>query len=208
MGLQEIAPAPLSRQTANAAHAPVAAPGVKAATAVTKHAVTSASARAAADSPTPAKADSMPAPVATASGATAPAASAAGASATGAPATGAPATGAPAAPADSAPAKSPSAENAAATDSAAAHVGYKDGVYSGYGRSRHGDIEATVEIKGGRIVSAMITQCLTQYSCSWISALPPQVVERQSAEVDYVSGATQSSNAFYGAVVQALGKSK
>jgi len=38
--------------------------------------------------------------------------------------------------------------------------------------------------------------------------LPPQVVERQSAEVDYVSGATQSANAFYFAVVDALSKAK
>jgi len=34
------------------------------------------------------------------------------------------------------------------------------------------------------------------------------VVERQSAEVDYVTGATQSTNAFYYAVVQALSKAK
>ena len=38
--------------------------------------------------------------------------------------------------------------------------------------------------------------------------LPPQVIARQSAEVDYVSGATQSSNAFYGAVVDALKQAK
>jgi len=38
--------------------------------------------------------------------------------------------------------------------------------------------------------------------------LPPQVVTRQSAEVDYVSGATQSSNAFYYAIVEALSKAK
>jgi uncharacterized protein with FMN-binding domain len=34
------------------------------------------------------------------------------------------------------------------------------------------------------------------------------VAERQSAEVDYVSGATESTNAFYFAVVEALGKAK
>ena len=84
----------------------------------------------------------------------------------------------------------------------------KDGVYSGYGRSRHGDIEATVSIKNGKIAEAFISQCLTQYSCSWIAALPPQVVARQSAEVDYISGATQSTNAFYYAVVAALKKAK
>jgi uncharacterized protein with FMN-binding domain len=84
----------------------------------------------------------------------------------------------------------------------------KDGTYSGYGTSRHGDIEAAVQIKDGRIVSAYITQCLTRYSCSRIAAIIPQVVARQSAEVDYVSGATQSSDAFYYAVREALSKAK
>jgi uncharacterized protein with FMN-binding domain len=81
---------------------------------------------------------------------------------------------------------------------------YKDGTYAGWGSSRHGDIEATVVIAGGRIVSTAITQCLTRYSCSWIAALPGQVISRQSADVDYVSGATQSTNAFYYAVADAL----
>jgi uncharacterized protein with FMN-binding domain len=84
----------------------------------------------------------------------------------------------------------------------------KDGTYSGWGTSRHGDIQASVEIKDGRIISASISQCLTRYSCSWISMLPPQVVTRQSPETDYVSGATQSTNAFYYAVVEALSKAK
>lgn len=85
---------------------------------------------------------------------------------------------------------------------------YKDGAYSGWGTSRHGDIQATVVIEGGRIVSASISQCLTRYSCSWIAALPPQIVTRQSAECDFVSGATQSTNAFYYAVLEALAKAK
>jgi uncharacterized protein with FMN-binding domain len=85
---------------------------------------------------------------------------------------------------------------------------YKDGTYSGWGTSRHGDIQASVVIENGRIASASIAQCLTRYSCSWIAHLPPQVVSRQSPEVDYVSGATQSVNAFYYAVVEALSKAK
>jgi len=89
-----------------------------------------------------------------------------------------------------------------------AHPQLKDGTYSGWGTSRHGDIQATVVVESGRIASAVISQCLTRYSCSWIAALPPQVVARQSAEVDYVSGATQSTNAFYYAVVEALTKAK
>ena len=87
-------------------------------------------------------------------------------------------------------------------------AGYADGVYYGWGTSRHGDIQAEVEIQGGRIASARIAQCLTRYSCSWIAMLPGQVTSRQSPDVDYVSGATQSSNAFYYAVVDALLKAK
>jgi uncharacterized protein with FMN-binding domain len=85
---------------------------------------------------------------------------------------------------------------------------YKDGTYLGWGTSRHGDIQASVVIADGRIASATIAQCLTRYSCSVIAKLPPQVAERQSPEVDYVSGATQSTNAFYYAVVDALSKAK
>jgi uncharacterized protein with FMN-binding domain len=102
----------------------------------------------------------------------------------------------------------PTPAQPAAADTSTADAPLKDGVYSGYGRSRHGDIEATVAIKNGKITEAFISQCLTQYSCSWIAALPPQVVARQSAEVDYVSGATQSTNAFYYAVIAALKKAK
>jgi uncharacterized protein with FMN-binding domain len=84
----------------------------------------------------------------------------------------------------------------------------KDGTYKGWGTSRHGDIEAAVEIKAGRIVNAYITQCLTRYSCDRIAIIIPQVVARQSAEVDFVSGATQSTNAFYYAILEALSKAK
>jgi uncharacterized protein with FMN-binding domain len=65
-------------------------------------------------------------------------------------------------------------------------------------------VEATVIIEKGRITAAAISRCLTRYSCSWIAHLQPQVVERQSPEVDNVSGATESANAFYYAVVEAL----
>jgi len=106
-----------------------------------------------------------------------------------------------ASPAPAAPAAAPTATTAAAPH-------WKDGTYLGWGSSRHGDIQASVEIRDGRIVSATIAQCLTRYSCSWIAALPPQVAARQSPETDYVSGATQSTNAFYYAVVEALSKAK
>jgi uncharacterized protein with FMN-binding domain len=84
----------------------------------------------------------------------------------------------------------------------------KDGIYTGWGTSRHGDIQASVEIRDGKIFAASISQCLTRYPCSRIEHIVPQVVARQSADVDYVSGATQSANAFYQAVVEALSKAK
>jgi uncharacterized protein with FMN-binding domain len=85
---------------------------------------------------------------------------------------------------------------------------WKDGKFSGWGSCRHGDIEATVEIKDGRIVSAVISDCRTRYSCDVIDMIIPQVVTRQSADVDTVSGATQSADAFYGAVMSALARAK
>ena len=114
----------------------------------------------------------------------------------------------PSAPALAAP-SAPSASSASASAQATADKPqYHDGTYFGWGTSRHGDIQAQVVIENGRIAAATIAQCLTRYSCSVIARLPPQVAERQSPEVDYVSGATQSTNAFYYAVVEALGQAK
>jgi uncharacterized protein with FMN-binding domain len=85
---------------------------------------------------------------------------------------------------------------------------YKDGTYTGWGTCRHGDIQASVTIEGGRITATSISQCWTRYSCSWVAHLPAQIVSRQSPDCDYVTGATQSANAFYWAVVDALNKAK
>ncbi|MEO8484208.1 MAG: FMN-binding protein [Acidobacteriota bacterium] len=140
-------------------------------------------------------------------------ASALGAS-TGSPTAAAPAAAAPAVETSVAPVAAatatptPSALAAAATVGAPVKVALKDGSYTGWGTCRHGDIQATVVIASGRILSATISQCWTRYPCSWISPLPPQVAQRQSAEVDYVTGATQSTNAFYDAVMDALAKAK
>jgi uncharacterized protein with FMN-binding domain len=125
-----------------------------------------------------------------------------------APAMSAPAPNTPAAttPVVSAPIAAPAP--APAAPAAAPAPKYKDGTYTGWGTSRHGDIQAEVVIEGGRIISANIAQCLTRYSCNVIGRLPPEVPQRQSAEVDYVSGATQSTNAYYYAVTEALGKAK
>jgi uncharacterized protein with FMN-binding domain len=83
---------------------------------------------------------------------------------------------------------------------------WKDGTFTGWGTSRHGDIQAAVVIEGGRIQKATITECNTRYSCDVIDMLPPQVAARQSADVDYVSRATESADAFFYAVTEALNK--
>ena len=57
-------------------------------------------------------------------------------------------------------------------------------------------------------MSATIAQCLTRYSCDIIDILPPQVAKKQSPNVDSVGGATQSADAFYYAVYDALAKAK
>jgi len=83
---------------------------------------------------------------------------------------------------------------------------YRDGSYTGLGSSRHGTIGVTVVVQGGKIATAKISQCGTRYPCSMISALPGAVVAQQSATVDFVSGATDSSTAFTDAVANALAK--
>jgi len=91
---------------------------------------------------------------------------------------------------------------------AATTAAYKDGTYTGTGTSRHGNITASVVVQGGKIVSADITQCGTRYPCSDIASLPGQVVARQSAPVNLVSGATDSSHAYQGAIQNALMQAK
>jgi len=102
----------------------------------------------------------------------------------------------------------PPAPSAPEVPAPAVEARFKDGTYLGWGYCRHGDIQASVVVEAGRITSATIARCLTRYSCSWIEALPGQVVSRQSPEVDYVSGATESTDAFHDAVADAVSKAK
>lgn len=90
------------------------------------------------------------------------------------------------------------------TTSGATIVAYSDGTYTGSGTSRFGGFEVAVTIAGGRITGVDITRATTRYPASRVARLPGQVVERQSAAVDMVSGATASSRAFRDAVAQAL----
>jgi uncharacterized protein with FMN-binding domain len=81
---------------------------------------------------------------------------------------------------------------------------WRDGTYTGWGQSFHGDIEARVVIRDGRIVEAGIATCGTRYDCNVIHTLINQPVQRQRAQVDNVSGASESSDAYYYGLLEAL----
>jgi uncharacterized protein with FMN-binding domain len=81
---------------------------------------------------------------------------------------------------------------------------YTDGTWTGAASNAYGKVEVAVRIQGGRITAAQITRTTTFYPASFIAALPGQVVQRQSADVDVVSTATASWQDFVNAVQQAL----
>jgi uncharacterized protein with FMN-binding domain len=86
--------------------------------------------------------------------------------------------------------------------------GYRDGRFTGTGTSQYGDVSVEVTVKGQRVVSVEITAATTFFPANAASPLIPEVIARQSAPVDIVSGATGSSKAFHGAVQHALGKAR
>jgi uncharacterized protein with FMN-binding domain len=93
--------------------------------------------------------------------------------------------------------------NATATATATA-TSYADGTYTGTGSSRFGNVTVSVTTSGGVITNVQITKVTTSYPVSRIASLPAQVVQHQTANVNVVSGATYSSQAFKQAVQQAL----
>jgi uncharacterized protein with FMN-binding domain len=112
---------------------------------------------------------------------------------------------APAAVASVAPAAAPTqaaADSGQPTASAAAT--YKDGSYTGSGNSRHGGMDVTVVISGGRIISANVVSCYTRYSCGDVDPLVSEAVSMQAVPRDHVSGATDSSKAYKDALAAAL----
>ncbi len=114
----------------------------------------------------------------------------------------------PAGPAPDAPTTSATSSVVPAAVSAV-NKKYKDGAYFGWGRCRHGDLKVTVEMLDDKIVSAEITECYTRYSKNVISRLPKQIVDRQNPDkLDRISGASESSDAYYFAVLEALKAAK
>ena len=93
------------------------------------------------------------------------------------------------------------AEMAAVQDASA----YKDGTYYGTGKGFAGTMKVKVDISGGKIASISIVS--TKDGDSYVksaSSLLDTIVEKQSTNVDTVSGATFSSRGIIAAVRSAL----
>lgn len=113
--------------------------------------------------------------------------------------------GASAPPATSAPATSTAtATGTSIATATSAASGYADGTYAGTGTSRFGNVYVSVTVAGAQITNVQITRVTTSYPVSRIASLPAQVVQKQTASVNVVTGATYSSQAFKQAVQQAL----
>ena len=96
---------------------------------------------------------------------------------------------------------SSSVEKAAVQDASA----YKDGTYYGTGKGFAGTMKVKVDIAGGKIASISIVS--TKDGDSYVksaSSLLDTIVEKQSTNVDTVSGATFSSRGIISAVRSAL----
>lgn len=85
---------------------------------------------------------------------------------------------------------------------------YQDGVYSGEAEGFGGPISLEVTITDGRIADIQILSAEGEDGVYFSMAenMIPTVLERQSPEVDTISGATFSSNGIRNAMKQALGK--
>jgi uncharacterized protein with FMN-binding domain len=81
---------------------------------------------------------------------------------------------------------------------------YKDGIYSGLGRNRRGSIEVAVTIKNDKITDVEISHFAMHYSDRDVIGMPEEVIQKQSAQVNNVSGATYSTQAFEDAIKEAL----
>jgi uncharacterized protein with FMN-binding domain len=85
---------------------------------------------------------------------------------------------------------------------------YKDGIYKGTGSNRRGSIQVAVTIKSDKITDVEISHFAMHYSERDVVGLPSEVLQKQSAQVQNVSGATYSTQAFEDAVQEALSQAR
>lgn len=85
---------------------------------------------------------------------------------------------------------------------------YADGTFTGMGRNRRGSINVAVTVKNDKITDVEISHFAMHYSMRDVVGLPSKVLQNQSAQVDNVSGATYSTEAFTDAVRDALSQAQ
>lgn len=85
---------------------------------------------------------------------------------------------------------------------------YKNGTFTGVGQNRRGYIQVAVTLKNDKITDVQISDFGMHYSESDVAGLPSEVIQIQSAQVDNVSGATYSTQAFSDAVQDAINQAK
>ena len=93
---------------------------------------------------------------------------------------------------------------AEASSASQSHERWLDGYYTGWGQSPHGDMQAFVRIENGKIIDAGVADCQTRYPCSVINDILLQPIDLQGPDVDRVSRATESGDAYYYGLVRAL----
>ncbi|WP_434756368.1 FMN-binding protein [Paenibacillus amylolyticus] len=85
---------------------------------------------------------------------------------------------------------------------------YRDGSFEGTGSNRRGSIQVTVTIQKDQITDVEISQFAMHYSEQDVVDMPDEVIRKQSAQVNNVSGATYSTDAFSSAVQDALDQAR
>lgn len=88
--------------------------------------------------------------------------------------------------------------------------GLKDGVYDGKGNGRNGKIEVKLTVSNGEIKAIEVTKQSEddEYYDGLEERMIPQIITKQSTEIDVVSGATESFDGIIAAVNDALSKAK
>ncbi|MGE5630529.1 MAG: FMN-binding protein [Caulobacteraceae bacterium] len=94
-------------------------------------------------------------------------------------------------------------------EKAAEAVNYKDGIYEGTGEGMH-TIKVAVEVAGGKIVKVEIKEHEETKGVAEpaLEQIPAAIVEKNSPDVDVVSGATRASEGIINAVKNALEAAK
>mgnify|MGYP001011005894 CR=1 FL=1 len=96
------------------------------------------------------------------------------------------------------------------SDANSASGAYKDGEYLGKASSYNGNVEVKVTISGGKITAIDIvkTKDDEEYFFDAQKKVIPEILEKQSTDVDAVAGATTSSEGIAHAVEKALEQAK